>query len=139
METKVCNKCGRELPLDRFEPRRNQCRECRAAYKKDQRNMKKAQYNRYAIARQKRCEEWINSLKTPCVFCGESDPVCIDWHHIDPQKKSFAISHIKGKAKERTLAEIQKCICVCASCHRKLHAGHLSLSQVGINVPTVTD
>lgn len=84
METKVCKKCGRELPLDEFEPRRNQCRGCRAAYKRNEYMTKKTQYNRYAITRQKRCEDWINSLKTPCVFCGESDPVCIDWHHIDP-------------------------------------------------------
>ena len=139
METKICKKCGRELSLDKFEPHRNQCRECRAAYKKNEYNTKKAQYNGYSLARQKRCEDWINSLKTPCVFCGESDPVCIDWHHIDPSQKSFAISYVKGKAKERTLAEIKKCICVCASCHRKLHAGHLSLSQIGIEIPIVTD
>lgn len=139
METKICSKCGRELPIDCFEKGRRQCKGCRRAYKKNEYNTKKAQYNRYAINRQKRCEDWINSLKTPCVFCGESDPVCIDWHHIDPSQKSFAISFIKGKAKERTLEEMKKCICVCASCHRKLHAGHLSLSQIGIEVPIVTE
>lgn len=132
METRVCKVCGKELPMSAFESKRYTCRKCRSIYKSEQRHQKKAQYNQYAINRQNRMEAWINSLKTPCVFCGESDPVCIDWHHIDPNQKSFQISFVKGKAKERTLEEMKKCVCVCASCHRKLHAGHLSLEQIGI-------
>ena len=38
METKICSKCGRELPLDRFEPGRNQCRDCRNARRKELRD-----------------------------------------------------------------------------------------------------
>lgn len=132
MKTRICKKCGQTLPLEMFEVHRHICKKCRAAYKKNEYNTKKEQYNKYAINRQNRCEEWINSLKTPCVFCGENDSVCIDWHHVDPTQKEFAISFIKGKSKERTLAEMAKCICICASCHRKLHAGHLSLKQIGI-------
>lgn len=139
MDTKICSKCGKELPEDQFEKGRRQCRKCRSEYKKQQRKDKPQQYNKYASDRQKRMGEWINSLKTPCVFCGEADPICIDWHHIDPSQKSFQISHIRGKAKERTLEEIKKCVCVCANCHRKLHAGKISLSQIGIEVPIVTE
>lgn len=132
METKICNKCGKELPLNMFEKGRRQCRICRCIYKKNEYNTKKKQYLSYAINRQNRMENWINSLKTPCVFCGESDPICIDWHHINPQEKSFAVSFIKGKAKEKTIAEMKKCVCICANCHRKLHAGKLSLSQIDL-------
>ena len=112
METRKCKKCGQTLPLERFETHRHTCRECRSKYKSDQRRQKPKQYNKYAIDRQNRCEAWINSLKTPCAFCGETDPVCIDWHHVDPTQKEFQISFIKGKAKERTLAEMAKCICI---------------------------
>lgn len=38
MDTKICSKCGRELPLDRFETGRNQCRDCRNARKKELRD-----------------------------------------------------------------------------------------------------
>lgn len=133
METKICSKCGKELPLNMFDKGRAQCKLCRKTYKKNEYNTKKSQYNTYASNRQKRCEDWINSLKTSCVFCGETDPICIDWHHINPKEKSFAISHIKGKARERTLEEMKKCVCVCANCHRKLHAGKLSLSQIDLD------
>lgn len=133
METKICSKCGKELPLNMFDKGRAQCKLCRKTYKKNEYSTKKSQYNTYASNRQKRCEDWINSLKTSCVFCGETDPICIDWHHINPKEKSFAISHIKGKARERTLEEMKKCVCVCANCHRKLHAGKLSLSQIDLD------
>ena len=36
METKICSKCGRELPLDRFESGRNQY--CRNARRKELRD-----------------------------------------------------------------------------------------------------
>lgn len=32
MDTKVCSKCGKELPLERFETGRNQCRDCLNKY-----------------------------------------------------------------------------------------------------------
>ena len=41
METKICSKCGRELPLDRFESGRNQCRDCRNARRKEFSNFAK--------------------------------------------------------------------------------------------------
>ena len=139
METKICSKYNKELPVDMFDKGRRQCKLCRSAYKKSEYQAKKDRYSIYQKRRTKKMEEWINSLKTPCIFCGESDPVCIDWHHIDSSQKSFAISFIKTKSKERTLAEMKKCICVCSNCHRKLHAGKLSLSQIGIEEPIVTD
>lgn len=35
MDTKICSKCGRELPLDHFETGRNQCRDCRNARRRE--------------------------------------------------------------------------------------------------------
>src|SRR5205807_9843813 len=29
-----------------------------------------------------------------CEFCGESDPCCLDWHHMDPTTKKFTVSHM---------------------------------------------
>lgn len=137
METKICKECGIELPIDQFELehtskgdfRRRVCRKCRAKYRKQRRiehlNIYKAQVAR----RIKRVRDWQNSLKTPCIVCGEKEPVCIDWHHIDPKTKSFTIGASFSKAKKLILAEIQKCVCLCSNCHRKVHNGKINLNN----------
>ena len=71
-------------------------------------------------------KEFIDSYKTPCVICGEPDPIVIDFHHIDPATKSFNISG-HTRAKEKVINEIKKCVCLCANCHRRLHAGAVEL------------
>ena len=137
METKVCKKCGRELPIEEFELehtkkgdfRRNTCKECRAEYRKNRRIEHPEIHVAQETRRIKRVREWQNSLKTPCVVCGESEPVCIDWHHINPSIKSFTIGANFNKAKSLILAEIQKCICLCANCHRKVHNGKINLND----------
>lgn len=50
---------------------------------------------------------------------------CIDaleFHHIDPKEKDFNISR-KGHCTnwERIKLELDKCILVCANCHREIH------------------
>ena len=37
------------------------------------------------LRRQKKQGEWLNSQKTPCIICGESEPICIDFHHINKE------------------------------------------------------
>ena len=75
------------------------------------------------LARQRR-KEWYNTIMKDkcCVKCGESDIACLDWHHTDPTKKEAAVSYLLGNnSKKAILEEIQKCICLCSNCHRKLH------------------
>ncbi len=129
METKICSKCGRELPLDRFESGRNQCRNCRNARRKELREKNPEKHRLESKNRQKSQTEWIHSLKTPCIICGESEPVCIDFHHTDPTKKDFTIGKKQSWSKERLLPEIRKCVCVCANCHRKIHYGLIDLND----------
>jgi hypothetical protein len=63
-----------------------------------------------------------------CLFCGEKELVCLDLHHLNPSEKDFELS---GSGLMRTeadiIAEVAKCVVLCANCHRKLHAGILSL------------
>jgi len=48
-------------------------------------------------------------------------PICFDFHHLDPSKKDLGISKLKTYRWERILAELKKCIMVCANCHRLIH------------------
>lgn len=63
-----------------------------------------------------------------CVVCGENEPVCMDFHHLDPTKKEFNISYMfsRGLSLESVLKEIEKCVVLCSNCHRKYHAGVLA-------------
>ena len=71
----------------------------------------------------KRKKEWLDSQKTACIKCGEADPACLDFHHVDASKKeanlSVAVAHWSIS---RLQKEMAKCVMLCANCHRKLHA-----------------
>lgn len=68
-----------------------------------------------------------------CSLCGYSR--CFDaleFHHLDPLKKDFAISQYgHSRSWERVKSELDKCVMVCANCHRELHA-QLQLPRVTV-------
>jgi hypothetical protein len=66
---------------------------------------------------------WISKYKSTmsCVYCGVSNPILLDFHHINPEKKIRNISSIKNKSD--IITESSQCETVCANCHRKLHDG----------------
>ena len=76
--------------------------------------------------RKQELRDWLDEYKSnlACELCGEKNPVCLDFHHKDSTQKDFTIGAIKeyGWSRERVLKEIQKCMVICANCHRKLHA-----------------
>lgn len=72
----------------------------------------------------KRKRMWYNTImdEQSCVKCGESDNACLDWHHLDPSQKEYEVSFLLcNRSKKSILEEIDKCICLCSNCHRKLH------------------
>lgn len=69
-----------------------------------------------------RNREYIRRHKElhPC-SCGEGRTICLDFHHKDPSDKLFGINSAGHIGLERLKAEIEKCIVICANCHRVLH------------------
>jgi len=63
----------------------------------------------------------VNSLKKSCYVCGENDKSCLDLHHLNEEKKSYAISDMRTMSASNIRKEADKCICLCANCHRKYH------------------
>ena len=48
----------------------------------------------------------------------------LEFHHLDPTKKDFSISHLKRFTFNQIVtSELDKCILVCSNCHREIHAG----------------
>lgn len=67
---------------------------------------------------------WFKNLKAglQCELCGENHPATLDFHHLDPSKKSATISmSYMNWSIEHIEEEIAKCQVLCSNCHRKLH------------------
>ena len=78
--------------------------------------------------KQKREEYKAFKENLVCLLCAETDPICLDFHHIDPTKKESTISYaFHSYSKKRLEEEISKCVVLCSNCHRRVHAGSVSL------------
>ena len=74
--------------------------------------------------RRKEFKEWYINYKSnlKCSKCGFSHPAALDFHHIDPTQKEFTLGASgKDVSKEKFLKEVDKCIVLCANCHRIHH------------------
>ena len=87
----------------------------------------RAKYLIRAVAkRRKKVKEMAIDYKGGmCMLCGYKKCIqALELHHMDGSKKDFSISD-KGYTRswEKVKREIEKCILICANCHRELHAG----------------
>jgi len=68
---------------------------------------------------------WLDDYKAQlgCFFCPETDPICLDCHHEDPNSKTMALSRLVRLKPDLELLkkELLKCKVICANCHRKHH------------------
>jgi|SaaInlStandDraft_2_1057019.scaffolds.fasta_scaffold224999_1 hypothetical protein len=130
---KKCNHCKQDKPLSEFNKNKNRkdglqgnCKICQAAYTKRHYERNKQPYKDRTKANKIRLRAWLKEYKETicCEKCGEGRPPTLDFHHLDPTEKDHNISHMitKGGSEDKILEEIQKCIVVCANCHRMIHS-----------------
>lgn len=79
-----------------------------------------------SLRRRARLRRWLHEYKQRnggCTRCGEEDPACIDFHHVDGARKEMAVTKMIpfGYSREDIRAEVGKCVLLCANCHRKEH------------------
>ena len=134
---KTCTKCGIAKSESEFSINRrakdglcSRCKSCQQQYEREYRknnphkNKEYRNRNALKLAESQReafkmHQEFLNSIKRPCVKCGESRLYLIQFHHVDPKTKAFEVSN-KHSLKS-TLVEIQKCVCLCSNCHDEFH------------------
>ncbi len=66
-----------------------------------------------------------------CLLCGyKKCGEALEFHHTGSSGKDFGISH-KGYTRswKRVKEELDKCVMLCANCHREVHAGKLQLPR----------
>lgn len=68
-------------------------------------------------------EELVRYKGGKCEICGYNKCLgALDFHHLDPNQKDFNISNSKiYKNLDILKEEVDKCILVCANCHREIH------------------
>ena len=94
----------------------------------------RAEYLKQAVAKRRRkLKSMVVEYKGgKCIICGYKKYTgAFDLHHLDRSKKEFGLS-MRGLTRswEKTKAEADKCILVCANCHREIHGGITQLSEV---------
>ena len=86
--------------------------------------------------RQRLKERATYVLGDKCACCGYDKCIqALEFHHLNPAEKDFSFSGNTNRSWEDTRKEIQKCILVCANCHREIHYGLIdnSLLQSSFN------
>lgn len=96
------------------------CRLCNSEYLKNHyKNNKEYYKNKASVSKLKARDVIWNYLSThECVDCGESNPLVLEFDHVNGQKlRDVCTSKYYGVT--ITLQEIEKCEVRCANCHRK--------------------
>lgn len=132
MNTKICTSCKIELSLTDFNfknksknIRQSQCRSCynkrrRWIYQERDKDKILAEVAARKNANNQRYQQWKSTLS--CKACGEDDPCCLDFHHLDPNQKDINVSQmVRTYSWDNIMAEVDKCIVVCKNCHCKIH------------------
>jgi hypothetical protein len=62
---------------------------------------------------------YADKILKGCSRCSERRPNCLQYHHLDPSKKTCNISDIQHRryTLKRIEEEMAKCIILCANCH----------------------
>jgi len=129
---KTCATCKVEKPETEFNWRWKSlgirhvtCRECHKYYRKNWYENHKEEHLENVYGRKRKviqeAREFVwNFLAThPCVECGETDPVVLEFDHIHGKDKDIATMAGQGYSIKAITKEIAKCQVLCANCHRR--------------------
>lgn len=137
--TPLVSNRGRPLKADRKSPA--ELRVCR--------RHGKTEFQRYGIRTPRwRCKRCVGEAVTRrkqkikrilvedsggcCAICGYSACiVSLQFHHVDPTQKVFAVNMGHGKSLAAFREELKKCVLVCANCHGEIEAGLIESPEAG--------
>ncbi len=84
--------------------------------------LNKRNYTNFKNARKRLKERLVEYKGGKCEICGYNRCIsALEFHHLDPSQKDFAICSGDVKSYETMRKEVDKCILVCANCHREIH------------------
>ena len=113
------------------------CRPCRAAYKREHYLANRQRYIAAAGARKAtliaaRTLFLVDYFRRhPCVDCGETDPIVLEFDHLADKKFGIAAG-LRTRNWQDVLNEIDKCEVVCANCHRRRTANRGGFARAAV-------
>lgn len=127
---KKCEVCSTKLRGNQRKFCSNKCKQKNHWYKiKEKQNT----YHSQTMRSIKRKYEFIMLKGGCCNNCGYNKNIsALEFHHIDESSKNFSIDFRKlaNTNKETLLKELEKCLLLCANCHREHHHPELELFNV---------
>lgn len=119
-KTFYCKRCGETEASKFYNGRYSICKKC--SHKLSLRCYKNRKYK-------------VLKLKgSKCSICGYDKYIgALEFHHLDPNTKEIGLSQtVYGVSEETRNKELDKCILVCANCHREIHANKTKIPNVDI-------
>jgi len=129
---KPCFECGEVKPASSYgvdnkskDGLQRRCKPCKNANSKAyyqtetgrELNLRVRRRNYVASAR----AVWDHLSTHPCVDCGESDPIVLEFDHVRGEKH-FNLGARGQRTVKQVLAEIEKCDVRCSNCHKRATA-----------------
>ena len=103
----LCNECGESDPALFSGRQKTRCKSCQGTLNEK--------------SRVKRRIEGIEYLGGKCGHCGyDKYRGALEFHHLNPEEKDPRAIR-PGLSRKRFFAELDKCILLCANCHREEH------------------
>ena len=128
---KRCSKCKKLKSLEDFnfknrakQTRQYQCKDCSRMYVRShyERNKKyyllKAKLRNQANKKEIKAYVWSYLNNNPCVDCGESDPIVLEFDHLSNKIEDISAMY-RNYTLQKVKTEIGKCQVRCANCHRR--------------------
>ncbi len=83
---------------------------------------KEKNYIKVKVHRQKIKKRSVEYLGGECSKCGYNECIwALEFHHLNPLEKDFSVSRYQYLSWNKIKVELDKCILVCANCHREIH------------------
>ncbi len=145
MKAKKCCRCKMLRSITEFCKNRTspdglsyECRVCRHSRYTDHVERRKKQTRISARRREELARALVlkHYASNPCVDCGETDPIVLEFDHVRGEKVTNISRMINtGRPLALIQEEISKCEVRCANCHRRVTHQRRGVRQ---EVPTVT-
>ena len=128
---KSCSACGVRKTADQFyayahskDGLRGKCKSCMNAAEKARYQRTRQKRILQTRSRQQERHDFLLAylLEHPCVDCGETDPVVLEFDHVRGKKVAGISRLVRSGTLQRVKDELAKCDVRCANCHRKVTA-----------------